>query len=219
MSGEFPPSGRLPSEAMLAETYQVSRVTVRSALRSLESQGLIDIRHGSGSFVSNFGTGIRAGLQELRSISDTILEMGHEPGMERHTITRRAAGEHDAQKLGVSPDSPVVAVERKILADGEVVAYSYDTIPVEGLPEDVLEHLGSGSVFGDFAKAGIVPSRAIAEIHAVHDDSIGWGSDTPSHGMYLLLDQIHYDKRGRAIAYSRSYFVEDRFQFVVLRTT
>ncbi len=219
MDGEFPPAGRLPSEAALAETYQVSRVTVRSALRKLESQGLIDVRHGSGSFVSDFGSGIRAGLQELRSISETIREMGHEPSMERHRAVRRPAGAADGDKLGIPPDEEVVAIERKILADGIAVAYSYDVVPVEGLSDSVLEHLGEHSVFAGFAEAGIVPARAIAEIHAVQDETVGWGNDRPDPPLYLLLDQIHYDKRGRAIAYSRSYFVEGRFQFVVLRTT
>ena len=75
-SGEFAANERLPSETALAAEYGVSRVTVRTALRTLESQGLIDVRHGSGSFVAGFGTQIRAGIQELRSMSETIRAMG-----------------------------------------------------------------------------------------------------------------------------------------------
>lgn len=218
MSGELEPGGRLPSEAELATNYQVSRVTVRTALRTLEAQGLIDVRHGSGSYVSDFGTGIRAGLQELRSISDTIREMGHEPGMERHSRTERAATEEEAAKLGLADGSEVVSVERMILADGEAVAYSYDVVPVDGLPPHLVDQLGTASVFGTFAAAGIVPTRALAEVHAISDETVGWGPQKPVPGLYVLLDQVHYGQRGTAIAYSRTYFVEGRFQFVVLRT-
>lgn len=218
MSGEHPPGGRLPSEAELSARHQVSRVTVRTALRTLEAQGLIYVRHGSGSFVSDFGTGIRAGLQELRSISDTIREMGHEPGMERHAITRRPATEAEAAKLGVRDDPEVMAVERMILADGEAVAFSYDVIPLDGFPPGLVDQLGTGSVFGTFAAAGIVPTRALAEVHAISDETVGWGPQKPVPGLYVLLDQVHYGRRGPAIAYSRTYFVEGRFQFVVLRT-
>lgn len=218
MSGELTPGGRLPSESELATQYQVSRVTVRTALRTLEAQGLIYVRHGSGSFVSDFGSGIRAGLQELRSISDTIREMGHEPGMERHASQRRAATEAEAAKLGVTTDTEVMALQRMILADGEAVAYSYDVIPLDGLPPHLADQLGTGSLFGTFAAAGIVPTRALAEVHAISDETIGWGPQKPVPGLYVLLDQVHYGQRGTAIAHSRSYFVEGRFQFVVLRT-
>lgn len=218
MSGEFAPGQRLPSEAELGRFYGVSRVTVRTALRSLESQGLIDVRHGSGSFVSDFGGGIRAGLQELRSISDTIREMGHEPGMDRHSATLRTATPEEAEKLDLDSDVEVLALERMILADGRAVAYSYDVIPIGGFSPEIVEQFGSGSVFATFDKAGIIPVRAIAEIHAIADESIGWGPQKPVPGLFLLLDQVHVDQRGTAVAYSRTYFVEGRFQFVVLRT-
>ena len=42
---------QLPSERELAETFKVSRTSVREALRALESQGLIVSRTGMGSFV------------------------------------------------------------------------------------------------------------------------------------------------------------------------
>ncbi|GAQ61067.1 GntR family transcriptional regulator [Streptomyces scabiei] len=51
LSGEFPPASLLPSEAQLMVRYQVSRPTVRNAIAALRAEGLIDVRHGKGSFV------------------------------------------------------------------------------------------------------------------------------------------------------------------------
>ncbi|MFF1441694.1 GntR family transcriptional regulator [Streptomyces sp. NPDC058295] len=51
LSGEHEPGAPLPSEAQLMERYQVSRPTVRNAVAALRSEGLIDVRHGKGSFV------------------------------------------------------------------------------------------------------------------------------------------------------------------------
>ena len=43
---------RLPSERMLAEQFNVSRSSVREAIRSLELQGLVVSRRGSGTFIN-----------------------------------------------------------------------------------------------------------------------------------------------------------------------
>ena len=50
----FKPGEKLPSERELVEQFQVSRVTVREALRNLQSSGLITIRRGikAGAYVA-----------------------------------------------------------------------------------------------------------------------------------------------------------------------
>lgn len=55
LSGEFAPESLLPSEAQLMARYQVSRPTVRNAIAALRAEGLIDVRHGKGSFVRSDG--------------------------------------------------------------------------------------------------------------------------------------------------------------------
>ena len=52
LSGDYKPETPLPSEDMLAEEYQVSRITVRQALSSLEQDGLVLRQRGKGTFVS-----------------------------------------------------------------------------------------------------------------------------------------------------------------------
>ncbi len=49
--GRLEPGDQLPPERVLAETFQVSRASVREALRALELQGLIEGRQGGGTFV------------------------------------------------------------------------------------------------------------------------------------------------------------------------
>ncbi|MGW2981693.1 GntR family transcriptional regulator [Streptomyces humidus] len=55
LSGEFAPESLLPSEAQLMARYAVSRPTVRNAIAALRAEGLIDVRHGKGSFVRSDG--------------------------------------------------------------------------------------------------------------------------------------------------------------------
>ncbi len=51
--GKFKAGDQLPSERELAETFKVSRTSVREALRALETQGLIISRTGTGNFVAD----------------------------------------------------------------------------------------------------------------------------------------------------------------------
>ena len=54
LSGELPPGMRLPSERELSKTLGVTRVTLRPALFSLQAEGLLTVRHGSGHVVRDF---------------------------------------------------------------------------------------------------------------------------------------------------------------------
>jgi GntR family transcriptional regulator, transcriptional repressor for pyruvate dehydrogenase complex len=50
LDGTFPPGQPLPSERHLAEQFVVSRGSIRDALRTLETIGLLETRHGQGTF-------------------------------------------------------------------------------------------------------------------------------------------------------------------------
>jgi len=51
-AGRFAPGMKLPAERELAATFQTSRQTIREALYRAELTGLIEVRHGTGSFVA-----------------------------------------------------------------------------------------------------------------------------------------------------------------------
>lgn len=52
LDDQYPMGTRLPSERELSEAFDVSRPTIREALIALEVDGLVDIRMGSGVYVS-----------------------------------------------------------------------------------------------------------------------------------------------------------------------
>ena len=64
-SGKYEVGQRLPSERELAQTFGVSRPTVREAIIALELDGLVEVRLGSGVYVMNrlaaHGHGAREG--------------------------------------------------------------------------------------------------------------------------------------------------------------
>lgn len=52
LGGEFQAHGSLPSEAEIARTADVSRLTVREALKTLQAQNIVTVRRGLGTFVN-----------------------------------------------------------------------------------------------------------------------------------------------------------------------
>ncbi|MGN0976429.1 MAG: FadR/GntR family transcriptional regulator [Faecousia sp.] len=64
ISGEWPVGTRIPSEPELAEQLGVSRASVRTAIQRLNALGLVDVRVGEGTFVTEF------------SVSNYLSELG-----------------------------------------------------------------------------------------------------------------------------------------------
>ncbi len=102
-SGRLGPGDRLPSERELAQTFQVGRSTVREAIRSMESLGLIEVRPGEGTFlagpsVEHGHDPLTANLYKAWSTQLKLFEIRAvlEPGL-AGLAARRATPEHIAR--------------------------------------------------------------------------------------------------------------------------
>jgi GntR family transcriptional repressor for pyruvate dehydrogenase complex len=73
-SGAFPPGSALPAERLLAARLGVSRSSVREAIRILEHTGILDVRTGSGTYVTTAGSAKVAGLR-----AQAVLTGEHSP--------------------------------------------------------------------------------------------------------------------------------------------
>lgn len=216
-AGEYPPGAQLPTERELTKRFDVSRPTVRAALRELEAIGPVRTQHGVGTFVVDDGA-VRAGLERMDSITESIRAMGREPGMEYASRLVRSTLPEEAARMGSPGGTRVLELRRKILADGEVVAYSYDLLPLEVLPHDVRPDDFDRSIFAVLREQlDIHPDHSIAEVHAVTSNHIGWDAEALTHDLFVLLNQLHYDGRERLVLYSRTYFIEGRYSFTILR--
>jgi len=78
--GRFKPGDKLPPERDLAETFQVSRSSVRDAIRTLEVLGLVEPRHGEGTVVCDLSpdllvTPLSAMLVRKRELVGELLDV------------------------------------------------------------------------------------------------------------------------------------------------
>jgi DNA-binding FadR family transcriptional regulator len=108
---------KLPPERELAERFQTSRVALREALRSLEKEGMITIKRGSGggAFVAEFDRALRA----LTNSLNTVVKLGQ--AKSAHLTEVRTILEPQITQLATQRATPedLIAIESVVLAQEE----------------------------------------------------------------------------------------------------
>ena len=130
-AGALPPGSRLANEMLLAEQLQVSRATLREAVRLLIHDGYLIPRRGIGTFVAPApGRRLFGQIDVIRSLSDLIAAMGATPGVRDLHIGRVAASRDTAAALEVAPGAPVARIVRTRLIDGRPLAWANEFLPL-----------------------------------------------------------------------------------------
>jgi len=216
---ETPPGERLLTEPELAKQLSVSRSTLREAMRTFETQGLINRRQGSGTFVIHPSQVIDTGLEVLESIETLSKRIGLPVSMGDLKIEHRNANQEDANALAIQPNDQVLYISRVIHAEGRPVAYLIDIIPEELLQADALESGFTGSVLDLLLKLG-TPTLASSrcEINA-EQAKVDIAKALLIQRGDVLLRFIAYlfTNTGRVVDYSYSYFLPGYFNFHVVR--
>jgi len=216
---ETSPGERLLTEPELAKQLNVSRATLREAMRTFETQGLINRRQGSGTFVIHPTQVIDTGLEVLESIETLSKRIGLPVSMGDLKIEHRNANQEDANALAIQPNDQVLYISRVIHAEGRPVAYLIDIIPEELVPVEALESGFTGSVLDLLLKLG-TPTLASSrcEINA-EQAKVDIAKALLIQRGDVLLRFIAYlfTNTGRVVDYSYSYFLPGYFNFHVVR--
>ena len=118
-SGELPPGAPLPSEARLTARFGVSRGTVRQALASLRSEGLIAGGRGRVPIVRRAGQA--QNFEQFMSFTVWARQIGREPSARTLELTRHPCDADVAELLELDPGTPVFSYTRLRLLDGDPV--------------------------------------------------------------------------------------------------
>src|SRR5437868_13801414 len=114
--GSLPPETQLPPEEGLIARFKVSRTTVRKAIQNLIERGLVEIRRGRGTFVTQ--PKIMQELTELTGFVEDMQALGRTPTARLLDKRIVAADEVVAHHLALAPGTLVVRLQRVRLADG-----------------------------------------------------------------------------------------------------
>jgi GntR family transcriptional regulator len=216
--GSTPAGSRLVSEPELAKQLGVSRATLREAMRTFETQGLIRRRQGAGTFVVGKVPVIDAGLEVLESLETMARRMNLAITVSDLHLERVDATEEQAADLGVGIGTCLTRIRRVMRADTRPVAYLIDTLPEEVLKLQDLPTGFTGSVL-DFllergndlriSRAAITATNATAEVAKALEIQRG-------DVLLQFVSQL-YNAEGRIVDHTLSYFIPGYFNFHVVR--
>lgn len=214
-----PKGTKLPSEPKLAKQLGVSRATLREAMRTFESQGLLRRRQGLGTFVVGPTQVIESGLEVLESIETQADRIGVDVTMGEFEIVHIQADQEQAKKLKLQEGDPLLKIRRVILTEDTPVAFLIDILPEDVLSPGILKDQFTGSVLDLLIHIGDPPlSISKTEISAAHAPvEVAKALKVQRGDTLLLLNALLFDEEGNPVDDSQSYFLPGNFRLHIIR--
>ncbi|WP_302564689.1 UTRA domain-containing protein [Acinetobacter baumannii] len=132
-SGVLEALAKLPSERVLSEQFQTTRVAAREALLALETDGLIYRLDRRGWYVRS--PRIIYHPQSTKNFNQFVIEQGYEPSTEVISSELTQATSWDAKHLKVEKGHPIYSVWRRRCINGRPVLVEHLRVNAELFPE------------------------------------------------------------------------------------
>ncbi|CAM3115485.1 GntR family transcriptional regulator [Filibacter tadaridae] len=205
-------SDQITSERQLMEEYNISRSTVREAINLLVREGILEKRHGKGTFISL--KPIHDWLGNLSSTTETIRNMKMKPGAKLITHYKTTPSTYIQERTGFSEayfikrvryaDDIPIGVERHyypIEIGEELIKYDLDNATLYDLVEN---ELGI-----QFAEA----DQTISSGHLLEEDK-GY-LDIPDDTNVLIAERIIKDQTDTIVEFEEAFYRGDLYSFKI----
>ncbi|WP_037575486.1 GntR family transcriptional regulator [Phaeacidiphilus oryzae] len=217
--GKYPPDVKLPTEAELAETYRISRQTVRRAFQDLVAEGLVHRVPGRGTFAAP-----RDGryLRQFGSVDD-LMGLSIDTTMQIVTGLQRRVDVDAAGRLRLDSDALQTFSFRR-LHDGAPFCHTVIWLPpdVGELLRDAPE-LASPGVESRATVIGLLDTRlespitdaeqsiTVGEAGAATAEALGCEAGRP----VLRIDRLYSTAAGRRVELAISWFLPEQYSYRV----
>lgn len=204
--GTIPPGGVLPSEPDLAHKTRLSRTTVRRALARLAAEGLIERRHGSGTYATAQGAASARAASGAEGLLADLRQMA------RVTTTRilqHAVIATPPRILAACPElgARVLLLQRTRVHRGKPFVVISHYIPERYAAHFARSKLKHTPTYFIFRQAGLVSSIGNREITAVAADHVlshelGLNIGAPILAMRLTVRE----SKGKLLEYHEAFY-------------
>ena len=216
--GDLQPGSRLPSEDELTGRFAVSRTTIRTAIQSLTGRGVVEIRRGKGTFVTE--PVITQELTALTGFVEDMQALGKVPSA--RVLDRRlvAASETVARQLAMQRGATVARIQRVRLADGTPLSFDETYLPQELGAKVMADDLEKQPIFALLEQKYSTPlleaeyRLAAVASHGTVARALGIDAGSP----IFLIERTTYSDHRRPVDYERLYYRGDHIRFVTRLT-
>jgi GntR family transcriptional regulator len=212
--GTLPPGTRLPSEDGLIERFRVSRTTIRKTIQNLASTGLVEIRRGKGTFVTQ--PKITQELTELSGFVEDMRALGRTPTARLLSKQIVEANQTVARHLALTAGTLVVRIQRVRLADQIPLSFD-DTYLPRDIGEKIMgDDLETEPIFSLLEEKYDMPLvEAEYRLEAVSAEpavaqALGIGTGSP----IFLIERTSYCAGHQPIDYEELHYRGDQIRFV-----
>lgn len=212
-SGEYTPDEKLPSENELAKKFDVSRVTIRRALQSLENEEIIYRCQGLGSFVKDDRTPHK--LVRLTDFNEDMAKAGLDASSKVILFESVDAPQWLGDILNVDAGNKVIRIDRLRLGDGSPIAFDSTWLPIlygQLLDKDALKETTIYKQLEENYEIPVIRGcyRMSAELA---DRNLADHLDVPENSALFLIDRISYTIGEKPVYYQKRYYRNDRVKY------
>lgn len=208
--GVYETDEKLPSENELAKKFDVSRVTIRRALQSLESDSIIYRCQGLGSFVSDERA--THDLVKLTDFNEDMAKAGLEPSSVVQMFKTVDTPDWLSPLLHIDEGSKVLQIDRLRLGDGEPIAFDSTWLPIlygqllneSDLTDSTIyrlleENYDIPVIRGCYKLSAEVASQHLATVLKVDE-----------HSPLFVIDRLSYTIGDKPLYYQKRYYRNDK---------
>lgn len=212
--GQLQPGEMIPSEREWAETYEISRMTVRQAINNLVNDGYLVRKRGKGTFVAT--KKIEQPLKGLTSFSEDMRARGMVPGTKLLTFQIIPSTLSFAKQLAIGEGEDIYEIRRIRLADGLPMALETAYVPCSLVP-GLTEQNVSGSIYEFIEKKlGLTIRSATQTLEAsvarkLEAELLQMKEGAP----VLLIQRNSYLQNGQPLEIVKSVYRADRYKFMI----
>lgn len=214
-NGDYQEGQLIPKEVDLAEQLNVSRPTVRHAIRNLVQAGYLERRKKRGTIVTQ--TKIKQQFTHvIESYNTEIQNNGLVAKTQVLNFSTEKASDEVAEALTIKPNAEVYKLVRLRSADNKPVVFVITYLPIAQLPDLQKIDFTHHSLYSELAKAGLEithVSRKI-EVHPATEEEAQL-LETDIKAPIFYFHTIGFTKDHRALEYSIASYRGDLNYFMV----
>ncbi len=211
-TGELQIGDRASSERELSETFNVSRMTARQALKELEQEGYLERIRGRGSFVAV--PKVQESLLELVSFSEDMRRRGLKASSKVLSITVQTPERQIASRLEISLSTKVFCLERLRYAASSTMSYEKSYLPETLVPNLDKEDLNNSLYQLLASKYDIRLSAAEQSLEGLmanqHQAKL---LEVPIGSVLLKLERVSRDEQAKPVEFVQAFYRADRYIF------